>query len=67
MMWSDDPVRDAGNYIEELERKAKKRPICIRCDEPIMEDTGFRLPDGWYCDRCMEDFRTEIEDDLPWE
>lgn len=55
MMWTDDPVRDAENYYNEMEERLQKLPVCECCGNPIQEEYAYLIYDSWYCPDCMRD------------
>ncbi len=32
----------------------RRRPKCLDCGQPILEDRCLPLPDGMVCERCVE-------------
>ena len=56
-MYSDDPLMDFERWDAEQYDELKERPRCSQCDEPIQEDSAFRINDELICEECMEQFR----------
>ena len=70
MMWTDDPVRDAADYAEELERELERRPVCVKCKEHIQDEDAYEIDGEYYCDDCAHDWlwdrRVSIDNLLAW-
>lgn len=53
IQWSDDPVRDAARYAEEVADWERRFPICPCCDEHIVEGEDYTdvmgEPIHWEC------------------
>lgn len=63
MRYTDDPVADAADYFDELERELKKYPVCDYCDETISEEYYFDIDGEFYHFDCLcEQFRKSTED-----
>ena len=59
-MYSDDPLMDFERWDAEQYDELKERPCCSFCDEPIQENTAYRINDMLFCEECMEQFRIYI-------
>lgn len=59
-MYSDDPLMDFERWDAERTEWLSERPLCSYCDEPIQEDSAFRINDMLFCEECMEQFRVYI-------
>ena len=59
-MYSDDPLMDFEKWDAEQYKQTSERPRCSQCDEPIQEDSAFRINDELICEECMEQFRVYI-------
>ena len=64
MFYSDDPARDFDRWDQELERRRARRPICSECSEHIMDETAYCKDGVWTCDKCIENHRTWIDDEI---
>ncbi len=38
-----------------------RRPRCCLCLEPILQDEALVLAEKYYCDRCLDRHRQEVE------
>ena len=59
-MYTDDPINDFERWDAEQAERLAERPLCSYCDEPIQEDSAFRINDELICEECMEQFRVYI-------
>ena len=59
-MYSDDPLMDFERWDAEQAERVTERPCCSYCDEPIQEDSEFRINDELICEEYMEQFRVYI-------
>lgn len=57
--YSDDPVRDAEDYMNYLDDLADDLPICSECNEKIMDDEAYFIFDYWICEDCMRKYKRE--------
>lgn len=63
MMWTNDPISDAGRYAAEQEREMEKLPRCEYCDEPIDGDFYYEINDEVICQNCLNShFRKDVDD-----
>ena len=64
-MWTDNAVRDAERYYNDLDERLERRPVCDFCGEHIQEETYYcishRLINVNICERCLEEFREYVE------
>lgn len=61
MMCTDNPVRDAGAYFDDLEDELEKMPVCSECGEHIQQDEAVYIGGNWYCDGCIDKCRVSTE------
>lgn len=55
-MWTDNPVRDAERYYDDLEERDRKALHCDICGGPIAQDEFYFDIDGTaYCERCARE------------
>ena len=67
LFMSDDPVRDAERYMNALDIRLARRPVCHCCGENIQEERALhyvaRDVDVWLCDNCIDMKQEYIEVD----
>lgn len=68
VFYSDNPIKDAEGFDEWCEERAKKRPVCEKCKERIMDDYSYEIDGLSMCFECFskyceEMFRVKIEID----
>lgn len=56
MMFTDDPIRDFLEYSSNQEEELRKRPVCDRCGEHIVEEDCYVLEDMVFCEDCFKEF-----------
>ena len=65
MFRSDNPVRDAERYMDYLDQKLARRPVCDCCGEHIQDNEALHYVtnkmDIWLCLECIEDNTELIE------
>ena len=59
---TDDPLADLRRWEEEQEKKLKRLPLCICCEEHIRQDDAVCIDGDYYCDECLADMRERIGD-----
>lgn len=52
MNLTDNPVKDAENYAEEMEDRVSELPVCCECGEHITDDWYYEFGDEIYCPDC---------------
>lgn len=57
MIWTDDPVRDAETYAEEMEDRISELPVCCECGEHIQDDCYYDIEGQIYCESCLDKHR----------
>lgn len=57
--YSDDPVKDAQDYMDYLDDLTDDLPVCSECDEKIMDDEAYFIFDDWICEDCMKKYKKE--------
>lgn len=59
-------MRDAYDCFADEEYRIQKMlarlPKCHFCGEPIQQEDAVRIDGKWYCDRCLNDSRENIEE-----
>lgn len=60
LFYSDDPVRDAENWIAAQERRLELLPKCESCGQPIQQEKAVCVNDCFYCKECELDAWPEI-------
>ena len=55
MIYTDDPIRDASIYYDELEKEISKRAVCSVCEEHIQDEYCYKLFGDYICKTCMDD------------
>lgn len=67
MYLSDDPAWDAERYMNALDIRLAKRPVCDCCGEHIQDDQALHYAtseiDIWICLECVENNTEYIEVD----
>lgn len=65
--FSDDPARDAERYMDYLDARLAKRPVCHCCGENIQEEHALHYVasdvDIWLCEECIDRNQEYIEVD----
>lgn len=46
---------------ERWDKILARRPRCCLCLEPILQDEALVLAGNYYCDRCLDRHRQEVE------
>lgn len=64
MIYTDNPVKDAERYYEQLEQELEKLPRCSCCDEPITDEYCYMVNDEPVCESCMDSYYRVSVDDL---
>lgn len=60
---TDDPVRDAENYIADKEKELEKFPKCLYCKHHIQDDYLYEINDEVICEECLnQNFRKRTDD-----
>lgn len=59
---TNDPIKDAENYMKMQERLLQKRPVCVLCGEHIQDEDCYYINHEYYCNDCIEDCKREVED-----
>lgn len=59
---TDNPIKDADNYLHDSDEWLSMRPVCCYCDDFIQEsyaylDNKYNL----YCCHCAENMTDELE------
>lgn len=49
-------------HDDEQEAKLRRLPVCCDCKDHIQQESAVRINGKWFCDRCLEDMREEIEE-----
>lgn len=62
MYYTDDPVADFDKWDAEREKWREQLPCCEECGEHIQQEDAVLLDGKWYCDCCLKEARTEIEE-----
>lgn len=63
MYYSDNPVRDAERYYNNLEKQAEQLPVCSECGYRIDGEIAFEIGGGYICEDCLiENHRVWVED-----
>ena len=60
--YSDDPVRDAENWIAAQESKMELLPKCCCCKEPIQQEKAVCVGGYYYCKDCELDAWDEVRE-----
>ncbi len=55
MCWTDDPVYDAEQYYNKLEKELEKLPVCDECGEYIQDERYYEFDKTIICPSCLED------------
>lgn len=58
--YSDNPVRDAENWIAAQERRLELLPKCASCGQPIQQEKAVCVDGAYYCEECELDAWPEI-------
>jgi formylmethanofuran dehydrogenase subunit E len=53
MFYTDDPLADFARHDAEQEAKLNRLPKCSECENPIQEETCFKVNGEYICNRCM--------------
>lgn len=61
--YSDDPVRDAERYMEEMDRRLVRFPVCCECDEPIQDEHCYEFDGEYICPSCLEAYHRKRTED----
>lgn len=61
MYFTDDPVADFERYDAEQQALIDKLPKCEHCGQPIQQDDAVVIDGCFYCDKCLEDMREQID------
>lgn len=60
---SDDPSKDFDRWDAERENWLARRPICVRCNDPIQGQKLWDINGDLYCRYCARDeFEKYTED-----
>ena len=70
-MRTDNPVRDAERYYNDLDARLERRPVCDKCHEHIQDEYAYEVePGSYYCWDCardwLDDFRVSVEKMMEW-
>ena len=61
MIYTDNPIRDAEIYFEQLEQAAAQLPKCDYCGKPL-DDHYYDINGDIVCEDCLWDnFRKNVE------
>lgn len=52
---TDDPDRDASNWLDDEMERCKSLPVCYGCGDPITGDYTYLVSDHRYCEDCWEE------------
>ena len=59
-----DPLEDFDDWDLKNYEWLRKRPECCMCGQPIQEEYGYVIENGWFCEDCVKkEFRKWIEED----
>lgn len=61
-----DPVLDAECYMDELDKRFARRPVCDCCGQHIVEPAALHYKGLWLCGECVSDNEEYIEEDDEW-
>ena len=62
-MWTDDPVKDAIRYDEELHELSAQYPCCDRCGERVKPDEYvYDINGDLWCEDCIRKARFDVEE-----
>lgn len=53
MIYTDNPVKDAERYYEQLEQAAAELPKCDYCGKPL--DDYYNINGEILCSECLDD------------
>ena len=68
MVYTDDPIRDAETYYNNIEMELLKRPRCSICYERIQDEYAFKIDNEYICTSCFTDeFYVRVEDEIEYE
>lgn len=64
---SDDPIRDAERYMDYLDERMARFPVCDCCKKHITDNEALhyvtRKHEFWICLECIDENMELIEDD----
>lgn len=60
-MYTDDPVRDAGQRDADDLAEEKKRPVCDICGDPIFDDVAYQINGLIICETCIDEARVYLD------
>lgn len=60
-----DPVLDAECYMDELDKRFARRPVCDCCGQHIVEPAALHYKGLWLCGECVSDNEEYYEE--AWE
>jgi len=56
VMWSNDPIRDAARYYDDLEEAERQYRHCYGCGNAFFDgDTAYELEGCEYCAECIKE------------
>ena len=58
---TDNPDLDFLRYDSDQQDELDKLPKCWNCEEPIQQEDAVCIDGDWICDRCLTEFRRDIE------
>lgn len=63
MFYSDRPDFDLQMKEQFLEMRRMRKPKCACCDEHIQQESAVKINGYFFCDRCLDEMREELEED----
>jgi hypothetical protein len=61
--YSDDPAADAERYMDYLDQKLARRPVCDHCKKHIQDDSALHYGNTWLCLDCVDELTEYIEEE----
>ena len=57
----DDPIADFNRHDRKQAKWLDSLPVCECCGDAIQQERAVCIDGFWYCDKCLEHYRKEID------
>lgn len=61
---TDDPIRDAEQWLNDQSEAERRRPVCHECERAIWDEKAYenKINGELYCQRCRDDMDVDPDD-----
>lgn len=60
--YSDNPIRDAEQWLNDQLEEEQRRPVCHECENTIWGEKAYEIGGELYCQHCRDDIDIDPDD-----